>query len=158
MSVTSVREGRPEDYPALAAIFYDAVHRGAAAHYTAEQRAAWAPGLPAPAVWAERLAGQTVLVAVREGAPVGFMTLTRSGHVDLSFVSPDHMRLGVGSSLMAALERRAAADRLSTLTTDASLAARAFFAAHGWTVQREQRVERGGVALTNLAMRKSLGP
>lgn len=55
-----------------------------------------------------------------------------------------------------ALAREAKIDRL---TTEASHLIRGLYEKHGWTRVREQRIDRGGVTLTNFVMEKHLvGP
>lgn len=158
----TIRPFRRCDAAAAARLFHQAVHRGAAGHYTAEQLAAWAPAPPAEDAWADRLAATTTLVALDPGsqALIGFMSLALgrrgAGHIDLAFVHPDQIGAGVAYRLYAAVERAAAAAGCTRLTTDASLAARPFFARQGFAVERRQTPVRNGVALANFRMAKPL--
>ncbi|MCB1493266.1 MAG: GNAT family N-acetyltransferase [Rhodobiaceae bacterium] len=152
----TVRRFEPVDCDATARIFFDAVHVGAAGHYDAEQRRAWAPERPDGARWLDRLTGQSTFVAERAGAVVGFMTLDPSGHIDLAFVAPEAMGQGIAFALYRAVEAEAVRLGLDHLTTEASLVARPFFVRQGWQVVRAQTVERRGVTLSNVRMEKRL--
>lgn len=152
----SVRRFRPGDAAALAQIFFLAVHQGAAGHYTAAQRRAWAPAPPATPAWADKLSRGHTLVAERDGMLAGFMCATDEGYVDLAFTHPDHLRQGVASTLLTDHETRARALGLERLTTHASRAARPFFAAHGWQVDAPERVDRRGEMLERFAMSKPI--
>ena len=155
----SVRRFRDEDAGATARIFCDAVHQGAARHYDEAQRRAWAPGIPDLPAWRDRLGAQAVFVAERQHSVVGFMTLRPDGCIDLAFVAPDAMGTGVARQLYDAILREAARQRMPTLHTHASHLARPFFERQGWTMVREQTVQRDGVSLTNFFMEISLtGP
>lgn len=156
MPGVTVRPYAPSDAEAAAQVFFTAVREGARGAYSAEQRAAWAPEPPQGAAWRERLAGQHVVVAERDGALVGFMTL-QGGHLDLAYVAPDEMGRGTAGLLYDAVLAEARRRRLVALTTDASHLAKRFFEKRGWRVVRAQEVERRGVTLVNFAMTLDLG-
>ncbi len=96
------------------------------------------------------------VVAVRGDTPIGFMTLDDKGYLDLAFVVPEAMGVGVSDAIYAVLEGRARANGIEVLSTQASLLAEPFFARHGWTVTRRQEVEIRGVVLKNAWMEKHL--
>ncbi|MEX2451410.1 MAG: GNAT family N-acetyltransferase [Rhodospirillales bacterium] len=150
------RDEDPDDTEATARIFFDAVHLGATAHYDAAQRNAWAPEIPETPAWRARLKPQTVLVAERGGAIVGFMTLTRDGRIDLAYVAPDMIGRGVAKRLYDAILAEALEAGLKKLTAHASRQARPFFERQGWRAVRRRTVTRNGVALTNFAMERIL--
>ncbi|MCG6903117.1 MAG: GNAT family N-acetyltransferase [Rhodobacter sp.] len=151
-----IRAAVPGDTAALARLFHAAVHRGTGAHYNAAQRAAWSPKVPDTAAWAARLAGLITLLAEDASGVQGFISLRPDGLVDFSYVAPDRLRQGIGTELYRAVEARARRLGLHHLTTEASLAARPFFARHGWQVIASQEVERRGVKLLNFRMEKRL--
>ncbi len=151
-----LRPYRPGDLPALLALFRDTVHRVAARDYTPEQQDAWAPRLPDLSRWETSLSAHYSLVAEAEGRIVGFADLDPSGYFDRLYTAADFQGRGTASLLADALEARAIGLGLSSLRTDASITARPFFEKRGYRLLREQRVERGGVFLTNYAMEKSL--
>lgn len=148
-----LRPARPGDGPALAAILYDAVHEGAAGHYSAEQRRAWAPARDnIAAEWEPRLLAACTTVAMIGRRPVGFTSLGDDGFLDLLYVAPDWMGRGVADRLHAALLETAHARGMELLSTEASHLARSFLSRHGWRTTARQSVIRRGVALTNFRM------
>ena len=152
----NLRPYTPADSGALAQIFYDAIHTGAAAHYTQAQRTAWAAEVPTPEAWAKRLTGLWTFVAHGPGGPIGFFSLRPDGYLDLAFVAPLAMGQGAGAALLMATESRAKTTGLTRLTTEASLAAHGFFLRHGWSEIAPQTVERHGVKLRNFRMEKPI--
>lgn len=153
----SVRSFDRSDADRLGEVFHRAVSEGAAARYTAEERAAWSPEPPRGDIWADRMGRVDTVVAERDGGPVGFMSLDPgSGYIDLAFVLPEEMGKGTADALYAVLEGRARARGLTRLSTEASLLAEPFFVRHGWLVLMRQTVVRRGVPLQNCRMQKVL--
>ena len=155
MTVLVIRPIRPDDGPAAAQVFFDAVCEGTQAHYTEAQRRAWAGQAPDPEGWRDRLYGVDGFAAEQEGRLVGFMTIA-GWYIDLAFVTPAALGRGVGWQLYRAVEARARKLGASVLTTDASRMAKPFFERQGWSVVVEQRVVKRGMVLTNYKMRKLL--
>jgi putative acetyltransferase len=155
MAALVIRALRPDDGPAAAQVFFDAVCEGTQAHYTEAQRRAWAGQAPDPEGWRDRLWGVEGFVAEEDGRLVGFMTIA-GWCIDLAFVAPAALGRGVGWQLYRAVEARAREFGASVLTTDASRMARSFFERQGWSVVVQQRVVKRGVVLTNYKMRKLL--
>ena len=149
----TLRPYRPEDCPALAALFYQTVHTVNAAHYTPAQLDAWAPaGGPDLAAWDESFRAHLTLVAELDGKLAGFGDMdTACGYLDRLYVHKDFQGRGVATALCGALEQAAA----GPVTTHASVTARPFFARRGYRVLRAQQVERRGVRLANYVMEKS---
>lgn len=156
MSNLAIRRIGPDDAAALAALFYDSVHRGAREAYDTAQRRAWAPRVPESAAWRERLGDQTGFVAERNGAPVGFMTLRADGRIDLAFVAPDAIGQGVAKALYDEILREATRADMSRLHAEASLMARPFFERQGWIVLAPETVVRDGVSIPRFRMEKRL--
>ncbi len=144
------------DGPSAAQIYFDAVHVGAAPYYTADQRLAWGGSEPQPDRWTKVLASKTGLMAMVNETAAGFMTLEPDGYIDFAFVDPACARRGVGSALMAGIVKMAQAAGVDRLTTEASKAARPFFAHHGFSLIDEQQIERQGETLTNYQMARVL--
>lgn len=151
-----IRPIGPDDGPAAAQVFFDAVREGLRGHYTEAQRRALSGEPPGPESWRDRLWGVEGFAAEQDGRLVGFMTLAGTGYIDLAFVAPEVLGRGVGWQLYRAVEARARELGASALTTDASRMARPFFERQGWSVITEQTVVKRGVVLTNYLMRKTL--
>ena len=143
------------DAHALGAVYYRAVHEGAAAKYTIEQRNAWVPEPPTGQAWEAKLADSDCVVAEADGQLVGFMS-RRGTHFDMAYVLPEVMGTGVAGVLCAVLEGRARAHGVAHMTVDASLMAEAFFARRGWRLVQRQEVVRQGLTLQNSRMEKHL--
>lgn len=157
MPTFSIRSFRPGDAPALRSVFHAAVHHLTSSHYSAEQRAAWAPAEHDAAQWAARMqANQPFVAEAKGGAVAGFADLQPSGYIDMFFVAPAFARQGVGHALMAHIHAQAAQRGLVRLWANVSLAAEPFFAAQGFAVEARQAVERAGVVLHNARMGKAL--
>ncbi len=147
----------PADADQLGIVFFNAVRTGAAGFYDARQRRAWASRVPSGPSWHSRLAAQQTLVARNFERPVGFMTLADDGYIDLAFVDPAYQRQGIGGLLYAQIEALAREAQIERLYSEASHLVRGLFEQQGWTVIKEQQIERVGVKLTNFVMEKRLG-
>jgi putative acetyltransferase len=153
----AVRAYAAGDGPATVAVFLDAVTITAAAHYSPEQIAAWsAPEERDLDAWDRDRAARGTVVAVLDGHIAGFSDVTAEGYIHMLFVSPRFARRGVAGALLSEDERRARTFGASTLSTNASITARAFFERHGFTVVTEQHPVTRGVRMTNYRMLKRL--
>lgn len=144
------------DLPALAALFYDTVHRVNARDYPPEQLDAWADGRPDLERWDETLAAHDTLIAEADGTIVGFADMD-GGYLDRLYVHASHQREGIAARLCGDLEARAAVRGVRRFTTHASITARPFFEGRGYRTVRARQVERHGVLLTNFTMEKDSG-
>ena len=155
-----VRPYRPDDAPALVALFHAAVHEVGRLYYSRAQVHAWAPAVPDIAHFQARAAdGRTLLVAVDdEDAPLAYGDVEEDGHIDHLFCRPDAAGTGVTAILYAALEAAAAAQGIARLYTEASEPARRFFEKRGFTLLHRRDFELAGVPIHNYAMAKRLAP
>ena len=128
----------------------------AAAYYSPEQLAAWAP-IPADATrWQERLARLHTIVAESDGMLAGFTSYTHDGYLDFLFTHPKFARRGVASRLYHRVESALHEVGAPKVTAHVSLAARPFFERHGFLVDAEECVECRGAYLRRFAMHKDL--
>ena len=143
------------DVDAARALFRHSIEALAADHYTAEERAAWMSFADDREAFAARLFADCAMVAEDNGELLGFAT--RDGAViDFLYVSPHAARQGVATALVDALEREAEKQRIAELSTEASHAAKVFFASRGYRAASENTRERNGVMLRNTTMTKHL--
>ena len=149
-----LREYTKTDCAELAELFYDTVHTVNAKDYTQEQLDAWATGKVNLEAWNESFQAHHTVVAEMDGKIVGFGDIDETGYLDRLYVHKDYQRRGVATAICDALEQNTEA---AEFTTHASITARPFFEKRGYTVAREQQVERRGVWLTNFVMKKSGG-
>ncbi|MDD3444924.1 MAG: GNAT family N-acetyltransferase [Zavarzinia sp.] len=152
----TLRSATPADYQAMATLFRESVHRGAARDYDAEQRAAWAPVEMDMAAFAARQDLCRVWIAERAGAMAGFVTSRDDGLVDMLFVHPDHLRRGVGRRLLEIIETEARRAGRAGLYANVSLTARSLFEACGFQVMADQVVELRGRRFRNFHMVRRL--
>ena len=156
MSV-SLRPFLPADAPALARLFRESVEILAEEEYTDDQRAAWAAASDDVAAFAQKLANSLTLVAIREREIAGFASFN-NGHLDLLYVSPDHAREGVATTLVDAIEKLAVARGLKEIETDASDVAHDFFKGRGYVATQRNTVSLNGEWFANTTMKKQLAP
>ena len=97
-----------------------------------------------------------MLVATLGGAPVGFAALEGTDQIDMLYVHPAVAGQGVGTMLIDALEKLAAARGAAKLTADASDTRAGFLPAPRLRAQRRNTVLRGGEWLANTTMDKTL--
>jgi len=148
----------PEDVPALRDIFAASVEGLTGDDYSVEQQEAWLTAAVDEDAFAERLAGELVLVATLEGAPVAFASLRGNSEIDFLYVHPAVARKGAATKLVDALEKLADGRGAARLTTDASDTARDFFGARGYVAQHRNTVLIGDQWLSNTTMTKDLAP
>ena len=137
-----IRKYRPSDCRELAELFYDTVHTVNAGDYTKEQLDAWATGHVDLEAWDRSFREHHTLVALEDGAVIGFGDIDGSGYLDRLYVHRCHQGKGVATALCDRLEQVCA----GVISTHASITAKPFFEKRGYRVIREQQVERQGVA------------
>lgn len=158
-----VREAAPEDARAVGDAHQRAIAELGPQAYTDEQVDAWR-GDREPSGYELDLAGRFV-VAEKEGIVVGFGTLDPDPGEDYDppvdaevtgvYVHPGHAREGVGSALLADLERTAREWNVERVGLHASLNAVPFYEAKGYERVRERPHEfAGGVEGTVVEMHK----
>ncbi len=140
----------------IADLYYNTIHEIAAADYTPEQLAAWAPSPIDYAAWKRRLAKSCPAVAVEGDEVIGFAELRAEGYIDCFYVHARWQHKGVGTALLTRLEQLAVAAGRRRLQAAVSITARPFFLAHGFRVLRENLARRGGQTLTNILMEKTI--
>ena len=151
-----LRRFSDRDAKATYDIFFTAVRKGTAEHYSQFEREAWAGSSVQPENWQKRLSSQHTEVAEIEGRLVGFMSMKETGFLDLAFVLPNAMGAGVGGQIYAALEDWARESKLTKLTTHASHLLRPFLIKRGWQVVKAQTVLSNGREIENFLMEKAL--
>jgi putative acetyltransferase len=152
-----IRKATDQDAQQIVRIFHETVHTVNLGDYTQEQVDAWSPEMPTPSDWiADHLRTRTTFVADDNGQLAGFGELLPDGHVDCFYCHHQCQRQGVGSTILRHIEQEAVSTGLNGLFTEASITAKPFFEAHGFTVVKQQTVTRQGVDMTNYVMEKQL--
>lgn len=152
------RQALMRDAADQAEVFYHAVMQGAAGHYSLAQRRVWANALPREAcAWAARHLIYTTLVAACDGRCVGFLELNdQIGRVETLYVWPSLTGRGVGTTLLIHAERLLLENGYSEIEIEASEMLHERLERRGWSILREEWVERGGESLKRYRLRKKL--
>ena len=154
--MTEIRAYQPEDARTLTDIFYRSVHQSTGDCYSPAQQEAWAPSPPDYDFFSYRFTETLPRVAANGVEICGFIELRPDGYIDCLYVAPGFQRQGIASLLLADAEQIAAELGLKKLETDASYLAKSFFALHGFTLVRQNQLERRGETLINFRMEKWL--
>src|SRR6516164_9728013 len=155
-SQLAVRPFLRADAPLLGEIFRASIEELAAEDYSDTQREAWAAAADDEEAFAARLEKQLTILATIGGSPVGFASLKGTDRIDMLYVHPAVSGQGVGTMLVDALEKLAAARGASRLTADVSDSAQDFFRRSGFVAQQRNSVRCGGEWLANTTMEKKL--
>lgn len=145
-----IRRYTPADCPAMAALFYDTVHRVNCRDYAPEQLDVWATGQVDLESWNRSFLAHHTLVAMKDGILVGFGDMDSNGYLDRLYVHADYQGQGIATALCDALEKAVPVP----ITTHASITAKPFFQGRGYRVVKAQQVQRQGILLTNYVMEK----
>ena len=154
-----IRPAVDGDADAVWRVHTASVRRLCAGWYTEHEIAVWTGRLVVDA-YRRAMQQHVMVVAEREGVVVGFGELDPArGEIVAVYVRPDATGDGVGSALLAHLERAAQAAGHRRLTLCASLNAEGFYARRGWRAGgRENHRLTLGVAVDCVRMDKVLDP
>ncbi len=152
------RQARARDGADQAEVYHHAVMQGAAAHYSVEEREAWAATMPREAsVWVARQALYTTLAATCDGRCVGFLELdVPGGRIHTLYVWPSLARRGIGSTLLVHAERMLLEHGHGCATINASRMLAESLLRRGWRDQGVEWVTRDGVKLERRRLEKRL--
>lgn len=145
-----IREYRSSDCKETAELFYNTVHTINAKDYSREQINVWAAKQMDLEKWDQSFQEHYSIVAVEDNTITGFGDIDRTGYLDRLYVHADHQREGIATAICNHLEQTVPGNIL----THASVTARPFFEKRGYTVIKEQQVERQGIYLINYVMIK----
>lgn len=151
-----LRPFMPADTIALRELYAQSIEELTQEEYDEDQRAAWATAAVDAQAFAKRLAGMLTLVVQVGGEYAGFAALKDNQHVEMLYVHPYHAGEGVGTALMDALEKIAAARGSAEITVDASDNAQPFFEGRGYVPTRRNSIPVEDAWLSNTTMAKKL--
>jgi putative acetyltransferase len=152
----NLRPFQPGDLEQVIGVYRDAIRTLAAPYYTMAELCAWAPEHMDADKWRQRLASVRAVVAVEGGIVAGFLTYDLGGHIDLLFILPAFARRGLATRLYLHAEAELHKVAVATVFTEASLAARPFFARQGFEVDAEEFSECRGQKLRRFRMSKRI--
>jgi len=151
-----LRPFMPADTMALRDLFAQSIEELTQEDYTEEQRLAWIGEAEDALAFAQRLQKMVTLIVQLEGEYAGFAALRDNTHVDMLYVHPYFAGQGVGSALLDALERLAAARGAKEMTVEASDTAEIFFESRGYVATQRNSIPVANLWLTNTTMKKQL--
>lgn len=152
-----LRPFMPADTMALRELFAVSIEELTQEEYDEDQRAAWAASRALDAqAFGKALAGMLTLVVQIDGEYAGFASLKEDRHVEMLYVHPYHAGEGIGTALMDALEKIAAARGTLEITVDSSDTAQPFFEDRGYAPTRRNSVPVDDQWLSNTTMSKKL--
>jgi putative acetyltransferase len=152
----AMRPFLPADVSLLAEIFRASIEELTGDDYSAAQQEAWASAADDEEAFGARLAKSLTLLGTIDGSPVGFASLEGPERVDMLYVHPAAVGHGVGSMLVDALEKLAAARGAKRLTAEVSDSAHDFFKHRGFVPTQRNSVPLGNEWLANTTMEKQL--
>ncbi len=152
----AMRPFLPADVPLLAEIFRASIAELTGDDYSASQQEAWASAADDEEAFGARLAKALTLLGMIDGSPVGFASLDGGERIDMLYVHPAAAGHGVGSMLIDALEKLAAARGAKRLTAEVSDSAHDFFKRRGFAPMQRNSVPLGDEWLANTTMDKQL--
>ncbi len=134
---TIIRPARADDAEAVSDVIVSALRHSNARDYPPEVIARVERSFTPQAV-GRLMSGRTMVVAEQNGIIVGTASLEGTV-VRTVFVAPAYQGQGIGTALMAEIERLARLRDVDTLRVPSSLTARAFYERLGFVAQREVR-------------------
>jgi len=151
-----IRPFMPSDTMVLRDLYAQSIEELTAEDYTEDQRLAWIARAEDAEAFADRLEAMVTLIVQVDGEYLGFASLKNNTVLDMLFVHPYATGRGVGTTLVDALERLAAARGAKEITVEASETAQPFFAERGYVPGRRNLVPIEDQWLSNTTMTKKL--
>lgn len=151
-----IRPYHPQNLPAVAAVYRDAVLSIDSQQYTPKQVKVWASFVNDTHDLAKRLADGLTLVAIVHKQLVAFGQLHPDDHLSLLYTSKRHARKGIATAIHQQLEDHARKSRVSHIDTQASHISRPFFETQGYELIEAETVMRQNVSFERFKMRKQL--
>ncbi|MBQ4288492.1 MAG: GNAT family N-acetyltransferase [Clostridia bacterium] len=146
------------DVKTLIQLFHDTVHSINIKDYSKDQVDAWAPPVSeiSESAWTDSFRGRHAVLAETGGIIIGFADAAEDGYLDRFYVHKDFQGKGIGSLLYRDIESFLMDAGAGMIVTHASITALPFFLSRGFSVEKEQEVEREGVILKNFVLSKKI--
>lgn len=149
---TTIRIYQHGDHPAIAEIFFRAIHEIACDEYSPEQCHVWSGTQPNPEHWKTRCERKRPFVAVVESQITGFLELDPDGHIDCAYIHPDFKRRGIMTHLVRHAIDTAFSRNLPQVYVEASICIKPLFEREGFEVISDAGVDISGIHLQNYRM------
>ena len=151
-----IRPFMPSDTMVLRDLYAQSIEELTAEDYTEDQRLAWIARAEDAEAFADRLEAMVTLIVQVDGEYLGFASLKNNTVLDMLYVHPYATGRGVGTTLVDALERLAAARGAKEITVEASETAQSFFAERGYVPGKRNLIPIEDEWLSNTTMTKKL--
>lgn len=154
-----LRKYKSDDCLNLLKLFYDTVRTVNKKDYNNKQLFVWAPDNYIEEkydIWQKYLSENFTIIAEINGEIAGFGDIEKTGYLNRLFIHKDYQHMGIASAIVKELEEYAEKICICTIITEASITAKPFFEKLGYTLIKEQQVERKGIFLTNYVMKKNI--
>jgi GNAT superfamily N-acetyltransferase len=151
-----VRKVKLGEEPDLWHLFYNTVHKINRKDYSMEQIVAWAPDSIEENQWVKRIQNNSTFITELKNQILGFAILQKNNFIDCFFVHHLWQGKGVGTLLLNKLISEARIRGAKNLTTHASITARPFFEARGFSIIQKQIVQLRNIEFTSFVMAKAL--
>lgn len=145
----TIREYISNDIYEMYKLFCDTIYAINAKDYSKEQLDAWTGGIDLDR-WNKSFLEHYTLVALDNNKIIGFGDINKSGYLDRLYVHKNYQGIGIATAICDRLETKVT----GIITVHASITAKPFFEKRGYTVLKEQQVQRQGAMLTNFVMEK----
>ena len=153
----TIRPLAERDIPEMQALFRDTVLHVNVRDYSLEEVEDWASCGDSVEHWCRLLSENAFVGAFdAQGRLAGFSSMNADGHLHSMFVHKDRQGRGVAGSLLSEVEKMAHGYGVRIIGLEASVTARPFFEAHGYSVVKEQKAKADRLYLTNYVMEKVL--
>jgi len=150
------RQASRYDLDAILLLFKETIETVNARDYSFEQIRVWSNGAYKKDSWLRKIEEHFFIVAELDDDIAGFGSITKEGLLDFLYVSKNHQRIGVATTIYAQIESYARKHHLQKISSDASVTAKPFFEKQGFEVIQQQQVIIEGVELMNYNMAKHL--
>lgn len=154
-----LRKYKSDDCLNLLKLFYDTVRTVNKKDYNNKQLSVWAPDNYIEEkydIWQKSLSENFTIIAEINGEIAGFGDIEKTGYLNRLFIHKDYQHMGIASAIVKELEEYAEKICICTIITEASITAKPFFEKLGYTLIKEQQVERKEIFLTNYVMKKNI--
>ena len=151
-----VRPGAPADFPGMADLMARSIRALGPERYTPEQVELWASAAHDGERFRAMVERGLILVAEDGSRLLGFGAITPTGYLTALYVHPEHVRRGIGSTLLTRLVEEARQSGVHRIHTEASDFARGLLIQAGFQPDAEETVRRKGVILRRARMTLSL--
>jgi GNAT superfamily N-acetyltransferase len=150
-----IRPATADDAEAICRVAIRTLRETNARDYSAAVIASMVAGFAPPRI-AAFIAGRPFYVAIAQGAIVGTANLD-GAEARAVFVDPDHQGQGIGTALMAAIEKLAGTKSVTTLQVQSSITAEGFYKKLGYMAVGERLGSNGRTILMEKRLAASDG-